>query len=108
MLVPESDLKGATQLANRLRLAISKARAELPDGRLLKATASFGVAVKGDLASAEQLIAAADDALYEAKRAGQEPCCRARDRRSRGCGKDRHTQGEDVRAEEEGSCQNPE
>ena len=51
VLVPESDLKGATQLAKRLRLAISKARAELPDGRLLKVTASFGVAVKGDLTS---------------------------------------------------------
>jgi diguanylate cyclase (GGDEF)-like protein len=71
VLVPESDLKGATQLAKRLRLAISKARAELPDGRLLKVTASFGVAVKGDLTSAEQLIAAADEALYEAKRAGK-------------------------------------
>jgi diguanylate cyclase (GGDEF)-like protein len=71
VLVPESDLKGATQLAKRLRLAVSKARAELPDGRLLKVTASFGVAVKGDLTSAEQLIAAADDALYEAKRAGK-------------------------------------
>jgi two-component system, cell cycle response regulator len=71
VLVPESDLKGATQLAKRLRLAISKARAELPDGRLLKVTASFGVAVKSDLTSAEQLIAAADEALYEAKRAGK-------------------------------------
>ena len=71
VLVPESDLKGATQLAKRLRLAISKARAELPDGRLLKVTASFGVAVKGDLTSAEQLIAAADEALYAAKRAGK-------------------------------------
>jgi diguanylate cyclase (GGDEF)-like protein len=71
VLVPESDLKGATQLAKRLRLAISKARVELPDGRLLKVTASFGVADKGDLASAEQLVAAADDALYEAKRAGK-------------------------------------
>ena len=71
VLVPESDLKGAAQLAKRLRLAISNARAELPDGRLLKVTASFGVAVKGDLTSAEQLIAAADDALYEAKRAGK-------------------------------------
>lgn len=71
VLVPESDLKGTTQLAKRLRLAVSKARAELPDGRLLKVTASFGVAVKGDLASAEQLVAAADEALYEAKRAGK-------------------------------------
>jgi len=71
VLVPESDLKGAAQLAKRLRLAVSKARTELPDGRLLKVTASLGVAVKGDLASAEELVAAADEALYEAKRAGK-------------------------------------
>jgi diguanylate cyclase (GGDEF)-like protein len=71
VLVPESDLKGATQLAKRLRLAVSRARVELPEGGLLKVTASVGVAVKGDLTSAEQLIAAADDALYEAKRAGK-------------------------------------
>jgi diguanylate cyclase (GGDEF)-like protein len=71
VLVPESDLKGATQLAKRLRLAVSKARTELADGRLLKVTASFGVAVKGELATAEGLVAAADEALYEAKRAGK-------------------------------------
>jgi diguanylate cyclase (GGDEF)-like protein len=71
VLVPESDLKGATQLAKRLRLAISKARTELSDGRLLKVTASFGVAVKGELESAEQLVAEADQALYDAKRAGK-------------------------------------
>jgi diguanylate cyclase (GGDEF)-like protein len=71
VLVPESDLKGATQLAKRLRLAISKARTELSDGRLLKVTASFGVAAKGELESAEQLVAEADHALYEAKRAGK-------------------------------------
>jgi diguanylate cyclase (GGDEF)-like protein len=71
VLVPESDLKGAAQLAKRLRLALSKARTELPDGQLLKVTASFGVAGKGELQSAEQLVAAADEALYEAKRAGK-------------------------------------
>jgi diguanylate cyclase (GGDEF)-like protein len=71
VLVPESDLKGATQLAKRLRLAVSKARTELPDGHLLKVTTSIGVAVMGELASAEQLVAAADVALYEAKRAGK-------------------------------------
>jgi diguanylate cyclase (GGDEF)-like protein len=71
VLVPETDVQGAAQLAKRLRLAVSKARTELPDGRLLKVTGSFGVAAKGELTSAEQLIAAADEALYEAKRAGK-------------------------------------
>ena len=34
-------------------------------------TASVGVAVKGDLDRAEKLVAAADEALYEAKRGGK-------------------------------------
>jgi diguanylate cyclase (GGDEF)-like protein len=71
VLVPESDLRGATKLAKRLCLAVSRARTELPNGQLLKVTASFGVAGKGELQSAEELVAAADEALYEAKRAGK-------------------------------------
>ncbi len=71
VLVPETNLEGALQLSKRLRLAISRSRTELADGRLLKVTASFGVAVKGEIASAEKLVAASDEALYEAKRAGK-------------------------------------
>ena len=44
---------------------------ELPDGGEVSVTASFGVAVKGDLDRPELLVAAADEALYEAKRAGK-------------------------------------
>src|SRR5213078_3931367 len=44
---------------------------DLPDGKQRTVTASFGVAVKGDLPGAEELIAAADEALYESKRAGK-------------------------------------
>ena len=45
---------------------------ELENGTRLSVTASFGAAVKGDLSSGEKLIAAADRALYEAKRAGKD------------------------------------
>ena len=34
-------------------------------------TASFGVAVKDDLQTADELVAVADEALYAAKRAGK-------------------------------------
>ena len=37
----------------------------------MSVTASFGVAVKGRLERAEQLVASADEALYEAKRNGK-------------------------------------
>ena len=73
VLVPESDLKGAMQLARApAHDARSKKSILLPDGKHLKVTASFGVATAGELDSAEELIAAADEALYEAKRAGKD------------------------------------
>ena len=71
VIVPETDLEGAIELAERLRAALEAERIELPDGTTLCVTASFGAAVKGDLPGGENLVAAADKALYEAKRAGK-------------------------------------
>ncbi len=78
--LPLTDLEGAYQFAERVRRRIEAL--ELPllgaDG-VLRVTASFGVA---SLASAETadkgaLVAAADGALYEAKRAGKNRTVRA-------------------------------
>jgi diguanylate cyclase (GGDEF)-like protein len=71
LLAPETNILGATKLAERLRADLEAAKIELPDGTELSVTASFGVAVKGELERAEQLVAAADEALYEAKRSGK-------------------------------------
>jgi diguanylate cyclase (GGDEF)-like protein len=71
VIVPETDLDGAVKLAERLRIDLLKAQVELPDGTQLRVAASFGVAVKGELTRPEELIEAADEALYEAKRAGK-------------------------------------
>jgi diguanylate cyclase (GGDEF)-like protein len=71
VLAPETDLEGARTLAQRLRKDLAKLRIELPDGGDLGVTASFGVAAKGELRRAEELIASADHALYEAKRRGK-------------------------------------
>ena len=69
LLLPGSDEDGAAQLAERLRLALSDRRIEAaPD---LHVTASFGIAQHTPSASAEQLVDAADAALYRAKRAGK-------------------------------------
>jgi diguanylate cyclase (GGDEF)-like protein len=68
---PETDLDGAVELAERLRVALEAEQVELQDGTRLSVTASFGAAVKGDLPGGENLVAAADEALYEAKRAGK-------------------------------------
>jgi diguanylate cyclase (GGDEF)-like protein len=71
LILPETDLAGAQRLAERLRVALENAATEIPSGDTLTTTASFGVAVKGELESAEDLVAAADEALYAAKRAGK-------------------------------------
>jgi GAF domain-containing protein len=71
VLVPETELEGAVLLAERLRSQLAAERVALSDGRSLEITASFGAAAKGSLARPEELVAAADEALYEAKRNGK-------------------------------------
>jgi diguanylate cyclase (GGDEF)-like protein len=71
VIVPETDLKGAIQLADRLRTALASEEVELPNGNRISVTSSFGVAVKDALPRAEDLVARADEALYEAKGAGK-------------------------------------
>src|SRR5207247_465192 len=71
VLVPETELDGAVLLAERLRRQLAQERIELPDGRMLEVTASFGAAAKDSLSRPEELVATADEALYEAKRTGK-------------------------------------
>ena len=79
MVLPETDLEGAYNLAERVRERI--AAMMLPvgrDGDVLRITASFGVAAVPDTPADEAaLIAAADAALYEAKRGGKNMSVRA-------------------------------
>jgi len=66
VLCRETDVGGATELAERLRTAIERRMA--PEG----VTASFGVAgLTANGESADELVAAADRALYEAKHGGR-------------------------------------
>jgi diguanylate cyclase (GGDEF)-like protein len=81
LLTPETDIVGATKLAERLRSAIEAATVKLPNGAEVSVTASVGVAVKGELERAEQLVTAADEALYEAKRNGKNRIVTADQRR---------------------------
>jgi diguanylate cyclase (GGDEF)-like protein len=85
--LPQTDLEGAFQFAERVRRRIEALALPLPDGDgVLRVTASFGAA---SLAAAggidkDALVAAADAALYQAKRAGKNRTERAPARRSRG------------------------
>ncbi|MFL5820687.1 MAG: diguanylate cyclase [Solirubrobacteraceae bacterium] len=71
--LPLTDLDGAASLAERIRLAIEELEIPRLDGYgVLRITASFGVAALPQSAIDHQgLIAAADAALYRAKRAGK-------------------------------------
>jgi diguanylate cyclase (GGDEF)-like protein len=71
-VLPETDLDGAATLAERVRAAVEEMDVRAPDGTRLPVTASFGVASLPECASdGEGLLAAADLALYEAKRGGK-------------------------------------
>jgi diguanylate cyclase (GGDEF)-like protein len=73
VVLPQTDLAGAEQQAERMRAAIEAMQIpRLDGGGLLPITASFGVAsFPGEGADKTELIASADAALYRAKRAGR-------------------------------------
>jgi diguanylate cyclase (GGDEF)-like protein len=75
LLLPGADEEGAAQLAERVRTALT-ART-IPGAPGLRVTASFGVAEYAGETNTEQLVAAADAALYRAKRAGRDRVERA-------------------------------
>ena len=70
ILLPETDLLGAAAGAERLRYALAERPLEL-EGRTLEVTASFGVAQLAPGQSADELLQAADTALYRAKEQGK-------------------------------------
>ena len=72
VLLPETDLGSALEAAERLRLRISEENVITEEGEAFKFSASFGVAsLSSEQSNIDRLIAAADDALYGAKRAGR-------------------------------------
>lgn len=72
VVMPRTDVEGATILAERLRLAVADLRVPAPDGRDIRPTMSVGTAtVAGPSIDAPALVAAADGALYAAKRGGR-------------------------------------
>ena len=73
VVLPQTDAAGAALLAERMRKAVEALQvSQIGGGGMLGVTASFGVASVPDTASdRDGLIAAADAALYEAKRGGK-------------------------------------
>jgi diguanylate cyclase (GGDEF)-like protein len=72
LLLPGTDLEGGRQLAERIRELVRDQRLAAPDGTQIGVSASFGVASFPLVRGQNQLVAAADAALYEAKRSGKD------------------------------------
>lgn len=71
IFLPNTNLEGAQQLAEKLRVSIESIHMEA-DGTSIQITASIGVAVKGMTdESIQQIQQHADSAMYEAKRNGR-------------------------------------
>jgi diguanylate cyclase (GGDEF)-like protein len=71
VLLVETDLRGAEALAESLRAAVADLEVPAGRGEPIRLTASFGVASYPESQTADDLLAAADLALYRAKREGK-------------------------------------
>ena len=71
LILPGTDASGAVRLAERIRTHLEGRTLLTPEGIPIGITSSFGVAAYEEGTSVEELVAAADAALYEAKRAGK-------------------------------------
>jgi diguanylate cyclase (GGDEF)-like protein len=72
LLLPGTDAAGAAHVAERVRRTFAETTILSTEGAPIRITASFGVAAYPLAASEEALVAAADGALYEAKRGGKD------------------------------------
>jgi diguanylate cyclase (GGDEF)-like protein len=72
VILPETDLNAALEVAERMRLAVqNELSVLLLDGKQLRITASFGVAQKQEKDSVESLVQRADQWLYFSKTNGR-------------------------------------
>ena len=79
LVLPGTDAADGAAVAERARRAIELRGIHTPSGELVVMTASFGVAAFPESGDLDALVAAADDALYSAKRAGRNRVASAAD-----------------------------
>ena len=77
MLLPYVPAEGAVAVAERIRCEIEHSVVESPSGVAVRVTSSAGVCTAAG-ASAEELLARADEALYRAKSEGRNRVVAAR------------------------------
>ncbi len=73
VVLPGADRSQAAQIAERCRDQLAVTAVSLPSGKILHFTASLGLlcSAQPQVDAADQLIHAADEALYEAKQSGR-------------------------------------
>lgn len=71
IVIDDTDQSGIVSAAKRCLSEVLKTTIETPEGKMLSLSVSIGVALSGPSSTADQLIAKADSALYEAKKAGR-------------------------------------
>ncbi len=72
VVLPQNSARGAAALAQRWRKRVEETDFELTDGRRAKITLSIGIAqYRNEFVTPDDMIAAADAALYEAKQRGR-------------------------------------
>ncbi|MBI4985447.1 MAG: diguanylate cyclase [Rhodocyclales bacterium] len=76
VVLPQTDGVRALEVAERLRLTVERSALALERGLPLHFTLSIGVTtLAGSAANLDSLLGQADDALYQAKRAGRNRVC---------------------------------
>lgn len=77
VILPETGMEEALQMAERIRSAIENHRFDIGQGQSTGITVSIGVAsLPPHKISVEKLVAVSDKALYEAKKGGRNRVCR--------------------------------
>ncbi|MBL0140990.1 MAG: diguanylate cyclase [Betaproteobacteria bacterium] len=71
ILLPETAIEGAIEVAERLRVAIGNAEVTRDEGVPLRISVSIGVAALADGTNLDTLMSQADSALYDAKHHGR-------------------------------------
>jgi diguanylate cyclase (GGDEF)-like protein len=71
ILLPETDRVGAARVAERMRRSLNAVAIAVSDGHSIRAASSFGVAELEPDQSGDELLRAADAALYRAKDEGK-------------------------------------
>lgn len=75
ILLPQTDINEAKNVAERLRLEISKGIVKTNKEEVTNFTASFGIVLDTKNKNIDELLISADTALYEAKNSGRNKVC---------------------------------